>query len=374
MTSIAQTDFKNILIIKPSSPGDIIHALPVLRGLRQRYPDAAISWLVATHFADLLTADPDLHEVIPFDRKRFGKMWYSPSALREFIQFNAALRKRQFDLVVDLQGLFRSGFLARVTGADVRIGLPNSREFARAFHTHVTERPGDSEHAADFNWAVARMLGFERVQRDFAIRVNDQDRAAAEALLHPITGSASRSYAVLVPATRWATKCWPAARYGELARILLDRFNLPSVLVGGNDDIALGEIAVENSQGAAHNLCGKTTLRQLAVVIEKAAIVVTGDSTPMHMAAAFDRPLVAIFGPTNAARTGPFRRSDAVVRLDLDCAPCYLRHLHQCRFEHACMERMDVQRVAEAVALQLERTQGGARRVNLSILPSQSAG
>ena len=92
------------------------------------------------------------------------------------------------------------------------------------------------------------------------------------------------------------------------------------------------------------------------MIVERASVVVTGDSTPMHMAAAFDRPLVAIFGPTNADRTGPYGRSDAVVRLDLDCAPCYLRHLHQCKFEHACMERMDVQRVADAVAEQIARS------------------
>lgn len=363
MTPLAQLDFTNILIIKPSSPGDIIHALPVLRGLRQRFPDAAISWLVATHFADLLNADPDIHEVIPFDRKRFGRLWRSPSALREFLEFNSVLRRRKFDLVVDLQGLFRSGYLARVTGARVRIGLPNSREFARSFHTHVARRPTQSEHAADFNWAVADMLGFERAPRDFSIRVHDADRTAAEGLLRPIVGPAGGRYAVLVPATRWATKCWPAPNYGHLARILQDRFNMPSILVGGGDDVPLGEVAVNHSEGAAHNLCGRTSLRQLAVLIENAAIVVTGDSTPMHMAAAFDRPLVAIFGPTNAARTGPYRRSDAVVRLDLDCAPCYLRHLHQCRFEHACMERMDVQRVADAVAVQLERAGETGRRV-----------
>lgn len=366
MTPLPQTDFKRILIIKPSSPGDIIHALPVLRGLRQRFPSASISWLVATHFADLLNADPDLNEVIPFDRKRFGRMWHSLSALRDFIGFLSELRRRKFDLVIDLQGLFRSGFLAWVSGAAVRIGLPNSREFARLFHTHVTAKPAHSEHAADFNWSVASMHHFDRAPRDFSIRVREEDRAAADALQRESVGAANRDYAVLVPATRWETKCWPAKNFGQLARVMLDRFNLPSVLVGGGDDIARGQVAVEHSGGAAHNLCGKTTLRQLAVIIEKAAIVVTGDSTPMHMAAAFNRPLVAIFGPTNADRTGPYRRSDAVVRLDLDCAPCYLRHLHQCRFEHACMERMDVQRVADAVAVQLER--GGA-----GVLPSQRA-
>jgi len=359
MSSLAQREFKRILIIKPSSPGDIIHALPVLRGLRHRYPAAHLAWLVATPFADLLAADPDVNEVIAFDRKRFGHMWRSTSALVEFVRFSAALRRRKFDLVVDLQGLFRSGFLGFVTGAGVRIGLPNSREGSRLFHTHVMDRPASSEHAADFNWAVADALGFSDVPRDFTIRVGDADLAAARTLATEVLRDAERRFAVLVPATRWETKCWPASRYGELARLLSKRHGLTSILVGGKDDAARGEIAVQHSAGTAHNLCGRTSLRELAVLVRDAALVVTGDSTPMHMAAAFDRPMAAIFGPTNPDRTGPYRRGDAVVRLDLDCAPCYLRHLHQCKFEHACMEQMDVQRVGEAVAAQLERVRHG---------------
>jgi len=360
MTQLDQRDFSRILIIKPSSPGDIIHALPVLRGLRQRYPAAHLAWLVATPFVDLLAADPDVNEVIAFDRKRYGSMWRSASALRDFIHFSSALRRRRFDLVIDLQGLFRSGFLAWVSGAGVRIGLPNSRELSRLFHSHVANRPSTSQHAADFNWAVAKMLGFDSVTRDFTLRMREDDRATAGDLLASALGETARPYAVLVPATRWETKCWPAARYGELAQRLRARHGFASILVGGKDDVARGQTAVDHSGGAAVNLCGKTSLRELAVLVEGASVVVTGDSTPMHMAAAFDRPMAAIFGPTNPDRTGPFRRGDAVVRLDLDCAPCYLRHLHQCGFEHACMERMDVQRVGEAVDGQLERARSAA--------------
>ena len=240
MISLPEADFKRILIIKPSSPGDIIHALPVLRGLRQRFPKASISWLVATHFADLLKADPDISEVVPFDRKRFGRMWYNPAALRDFVRFTLGLRRRGFDLVIDLQGLFRSGFLAWASGAKERIGLPNSRELARHFHTHVADAPINSKHAADFNWAVARMLGFADSPMDFSIRVSEEDRAKVDELLLAEIGATDRPFVVLVPATRWETKCWPAQNYGMLARALQDRHGMPSVLVGGADDIARG--------------------------------------------------------------------------------------------------------------------------------------
>ena len=166
-------------------------------------------------------------------------------------------------------------------------------------------------------------------------------------------------YAVLVPATRWETKCWPPERFGRLARLIQDRHGLTSVLVGGSSDFDIGQKSVEASclpsdaTPAARNLCGKTTLRQLAALIDRAALVVTADSTPMHMAAAHQRPLVALFGPTNPARTGPYARLDDVERLDLACSPCYLRKLSQCPHSHTCMQDLTVEKVAEAVARRL---------------------
>jgi ADP-heptose:LPS heptosyltransferase len=127
------------------------------------------------------------------------------------------------------------------------------------------------------------------------------------------------------------------------------------VLVGGRDDIPAGEVAVAASEGAAINLCGRTTLRQVAALIEAASLVVTADSTPMHLAAALKRPLVALFGPTNPRRTGPYGRLDDVVRLDLECSPCYLRKLSQCPYGHECMQQLGVDRVSTPLASALLR-------------------
>ncbi len=136
-----------------------------------------------------------------------------------------------------------------------------------------------------------------------------------------------------------------------MAERIFERFGLKSVLVGGASDIARGDEAAQSSDGHAINLCGKTTLRQLAAMIDGAALVVTADSTPMHMAAAHDVPLVALFGPTSLVRTGPFGHLDDVLRLDLECAPCYLRKLRQCPHQHRCMADLTVDRVfAEVVA------------------------
>jgi len=358
MTALADREFKRILLIKPSSPGDIIHALPVLHGLRARYPGAHIAWLVATPFVDLVAADPALSELIPFDRKRFGRLGRSWSVSVDFARFVRELAERKFDLVVDLQGLFRSGFLSLASGAGARLGFGDARECAWIFYSHRLRCGRGDVHAADKNAMLARRLGIDLCRMDFSIALTDDDRRVAEGLISE-AGAAGSRFAVLVPATRWETKCWAAERFGATAAGLLLDAGMRSILVGGRDDVAAGETAARASGGAAMNACGRTTLRQLAAVIERAAIVITGDSTPMHVAAALGRPLVAIFGPTNPARTGPYGQLNDVLRLPLDCSPCYLKMLRQCPRGHACMVDMSVDRVVEAA---LARVNASAAR------------
>ncbi len=367
MSDLAHRDFQRICLIKPSSPGDIIHALPVLRGLRRRYPKAHLAWLVATSFANLIEADPALDEVILFDRRRFGRLGRSLSATGGFLAFVGELRRRRFDLIVDLQGLFRSGFLALASGAKTRVGFRDTREFAWLFYNHTIPRAARDTHAADRNWHVADMLGFNPSAShtlDFTIALTEEDRRHAAELLAEVgiaSGSSSSPatrarYAVLVPGTRWETKCWAAERFGRLAAEIRRGHDMPSILVGGPSDMDAGQQAANASEGAACNLCGRTTLRQLAALIDRATVVVTADSTPMHMAAAHGRPLVALFGPTNPARTGPYGRGEDVLGLDLACAPCYLRRLSQCAHHQRCMEELTVEIVAEAVSQRLGRS------------------
>lgn len=354
MSDLAQREFHRILIIKPSSPGDILHALPVLHALRRRYPSAHIAWLVATTFVDLIEVDPALSEVIPFDRKRFGRLGRSLSVTADFLSFVRQLRGRRFDLVVDLQGLFRSGFLAMASGASVRIGFADARELAPAFYSHRIPRGVDRDvHAVDKNLGVARLLNLNGAPPDVRLTLTAEDRAAAAQLLATVGVAEGERFAALVPGTRWETKCWPAERFGELAEKLSEQCSVKSVLIGGKDDEPLAATAIRTAHNRAANLCGRTTLRQVAAVIERAAIVVTADSTPMHMAAALGRPLVALFGPTNPSRTGPYGRMDDVLRLPLNCSPCYFRKLSQCPYGLRCMKDLSVEAVFNATVARL---------------------
>ncbi|NUQ47984.1 MAG: glycosyltransferase family 9 protein, partial [Phycisphaerae bacterium] len=261
MDQLAGRSFRRILLIKPSSPGDILHALPVARGLRAAFPESHLAWLVASSFADLLEVEPSIDEVIRFDRKRYGRMWRSAAAFRAFVAFVRDLRARQFDLVVDLQGLFRSGFLSWVSRAGTRIGFRDAREAAWMFYTHRLPRRPHATHAADRNLAVLNHVGRPRIEPDLRPVFSAADAEAARALLTQTGIGPQDDYVVLVPSTRWETKRWPAERFGTLAARLGCRplacdgaatMSIPSagdrrgtmlraVLVGGRDDTAAAE-------------------------------------------------------------------------------------------------------------------------------------
>ena len=351
---LSEREFERILLIKPSSLGDVILALPILDGLRRRYPSAHIAWLVANPFVELIDPHPALDEVIPFDRKRFGRLGRSWRVTVEFVRFIASLRRRRFDLVVDLQGLFRSGFFARACGAGVRIGPSKGREAAWIFYTHRFPVATLESHSLTRMWAASELLGFGDAPMTFRLPITDDDRSCAMQLLTDAGIDMDRGYAVVCPEARWPTKVWPADRFGAVIDRLAEARALPAVLVGS---ASAGEICRAVAAAAASgpiNLAGKTTLRQAAALIERARLVLTHDSGPMHMADALGRPLVALIGPTNPVRTGPYSQPDAVIRADLPCMPCYIKRLDRCPQNHACMKDLNVDDVADAAMAALD--------------------
>ncbi len=348
--------FNRILLIKPSSLGDVIHALPVLHGLRHRYPDARIDWLIASTLTPLLKYHAELNELIPFDRKRYGRMWRSVNATGAFVRFVRALRTGRYDLALDLQGLFRTGFLAWASGAPVRIGFGAAREGASLFYTHRLRVDDPEMHAVDRNFRVAKLLGFETVPVRFTLEPSSWAREEAGRLLHEICVDDRTPVILVAPGARWDTKVWPAERFAATIDELHDRGRGHCVLVGGIDEAPLCRGIAQGCRSAPVNLAGKTSLDVLPAVIERADLVLCQDSAVMHLAVALGRPLVCLIGPTNPRRTGPYRRLEDVVQRRLDCAPCYLRKLSQCRHDHRCMTALDVGSVLTAVERAMERT------------------
>lgn len=313
---------RRILIIKPSSLGDIVHTLPILNLLRRQWPESHISWLIGTAFAGLIEGHPQLNEVIPFDRRLFARGWYSPTALGGLIEFHRELRRRQFDLVLDLQGLFRSGWLTYLTKAAVRVGFANARELAHVFYTDRVPVDSMDQHAVDRYLGMAEALGCGKAPVEFNFVIRDQDRAHVDSLTEGLG-----RHALLLPGTNWLTKRWPAEHFVKVIKPLQDRFNLGCVLAGSTDAAGIAEQIMASQPPGARmvNAVGRTSLTQLVALIDRASLVIANDSGPMHIAAALNKPLITLFGPTNPIRTGPYGRPETVLRVDIACSPCYSR-------------------------------------------------
>ncbi len=348
-------NFRRILIVKPSSLGDIIHALPLLNGLRRRYPQAQISWLLNTDYVDLLKDHPQLNEVIPFDRRQFKTLTGAVKMTFKLGGFARELREREFDLAVDIQGLFRSGLMAFASGAAVRLGFAPARECSGIFYSHRVAVPDANMHAVDKNYLPARMLGFADHPVEFHLPVSPEARAALSGKLAEKGLEAGEPYAVIVPGSRWETKNWHAERFAKAFTYIQSELKLSAVLSGSPAEADLCQLIARSCSPAPVVLAGEIGLAELVALLGGAAVVLCNDSAALHLAVALGRPVVTVFGPTNPSRTGPYGQPASVLQAGLACMPCYYRRLKQCPFQHQCMTDIDVVQVTRALAAALSQ-------------------
>ncbi len=299
-------DPASILIIRPSALGDVCRSVPVLVSLRRRYPDARIDWLVQAQFAPAIAHHPDLSAPILFHRTEMtrARLW-RPSGLRRVRQLERDLRRPRYDLVLDCQGLLRSGLFSWWTRAPRRLTYADAAESAARFATERVDAPR-TLHTVDRMLRLAEAAGAPAV-RDLCLHAPPE---APPAPLDPPP-------VVIAPTSRWPGKRWPADRFADVARALLDDHpERPIALVGAASERdqcgPLLELAGRDPR--VHDLVGRTSIGSLMRLIEGAALVVANDSAALHMAVGFDRPIVAIFGPTRAELVGPYGRDGDVLR------------------------------------------------------------
>ncbi|MBN1437276.1 MAG: lipopolysaccharide heptosyltransferase II [Sedimentisphaerales bacterium] len=305
--------FRNILIVKPSSLGDVARCLDILQALRQRYPQAYISWLIRPDCAGILPAPPALNEKIIFDRKRLGKMFYNPFALKDFFKLVFKLRRSGFDLVLDFQDLFRSGFLSFCTKAPLRIGYANNREFAGRFYNHRVTVPEEPEHVVDSYWRIVEPLHVKPGEiQTTANSVINTDRSALKTLSQ-IPLEKQKYLALLIGGTEPA-KQWPPESFAELADSVNKRYHIQVVLLGaGKAEAQAAEQLCQHAKNSVINLVGKTDMKQLVDLLLNAKLVLGNDSGPLHIAAAYKVPVIGLYGPTNPVVVGPYGQIDSVV-------------------------------------------------------------
>jgi heptosyltransferase-1 len=304
-----------VLILKPSSLGDVIHALPVLRLLKQAHPKSEIYWWLEASLVPLLEADPDLAGVIPFQRKR----WSNPRYWNEAWRSIQDIRAQDFDWVIDLQSLLRSGVLAWLANGQFTVGLDDPREGARAFYDVVVPRPSYFTHATDWYLSVLPVLGVP-VHRNF-------DWLPCRPGLFKIVQQRCQmrpgNWVCLQPGARWMNKRWPLEHFMELVRLATERHHdLNFAILGGPADAELGRALAAVSPSRCVDLTGRTSLPEMIEWLRLSRCLVTNDTGPMHVAAALRKPVIALFGPTEPRRTGPYQQLDRVIQLDLPCIPC----------------------------------------------------
>jgi heptosyltransferase I len=330
------------LILKPSSLGDVVQALPVLRLLKQHYRDSEIHWWIEVRNAPLLKGDPDLAGIFRFDRERWahpwnwGEIW---SSVRE-------LRRHRFDLVIDLQALARSSAIGFLANGGCFVGLHDWRELAPGYYDISVPRPSPNTHAVDWYLEVLRVLKVP-VHGNFEWL---PERTAIASETDAQWNLTAAPTVALLPGARWENKRWPAEHFAATVRTLRERRpDLRFVVLGGKSDTALASIIVAGAPEIARDLTGRTSLLQTVEVLRRCAAVVTNDTGPMHIAAALGKPVIGLFGPTNPRRTGPYGQVEHALQLtDLPCVPCMKP---VCTFHEpiACLRRLTPARVAATV-------------------------
>ena len=331
---------KNILVVKLSAIGDVIHALPVSYALKETFPEAKITWVVEPPAYDLLTNNPYIDNLIMFEKKKFKSIG---GFLKNLPRFSAELKKIKYDVALDLQGLGKSAAIAYLSEAPVKLGCCNMRELS-----HWVSKPvcgaNQNGHIVERYLDVVRALGCKVEKVVFPMVITEEEADIAVKLMRQAGMDMKNSYVVLAVGANWPNKRWPVKLYAELVDYLYSKEIIPVVIGGGViDDRLIAEIN-EKTQIPPVDLVGKTTLKQLAYIIQNAKAIVGGDTGPMHLAAGLGKPVVALMGPTDTNRNGPYGQPQNAIEITRECKYCWKR---ECKLKLDCLSDIKLETVVE---------------------------
>jgi 3-deoxy-D-manno-octulosonic-acid transferase/heptosyltransferase-1 len=330
--------------VKLSAIGDVIHTLPSLAALRGLYPDAHITWVVEEAAAGLVKDHPYLDEVLVSRRKKWNKDFRGGrfrQPLGEIKYFIRTLRQRNYDLVIDFHGLFKSSIIIYLSRGKRKLGYDSWQELSGLF---LNEKiPEDmNKHAVDRYLDFIRYLGGKPDRAQFVLPSGKKTEEKAQSLLRKYNLE-DKKFIAVNPVALWETKLWSDEKFAGLADLIIDKLQM-KVVFTGNEKESLEKITSLMNKGSV-NLGSQTSLSELAFIYKKARLVISTDSGPMHLAAAVGTPVIALFGPTDPARTGPYGLDHQIIRADMECSPCFLKKCPTKR----CMANISREQVFNAV-------------------------
>jgi heptosyltransferase-1 len=336
---------KRILIIKLSSLGDVIHALPVPEALRRVYPLADISFLVNREYGELLRGNLWIDEIFLFERNMKGGFFKGVSLNFKLLK---VLRSKGFDLVIDLQGLLRSGLIAWFSRSKNVVGFENAREGSRFFYSQRIPVPDQNIHAVDRYLLIPKSMGWNG-NPHFYINLHKEDELFIEEFIRAEKLKTFLPIIAIQPMARWPTKEWSPAKFAELGNLIQKSKEYQVVFLGSKEEVSRIEVIVRLMDEPPVTATGKLSLKQLAAFLKKSTLLITNDSGPMHLAVALNIPVLALFGATDFRRTGPYQMEDHVIYKSVACRPCLKRSCLNHAFPMECMERITPEEVFERI-------------------------
>jgi heptosyltransferase III len=335
---------RNILVIKLRYLGDVLLATPTLRALKAAYPMARLTALVNRGTDEILAANPDVDDIIPLERGTIIEQW----------RFAMAVRRRRFDMVVDLTDGDRAAFLTRISGAPVRIGFNAEQRWTGRCYTTVVH--GDAAaHRIERDLAALRPLNLSVTDTIPRLWLTREDESRAEEVIAKLPLRADQPMVVIQPGARYWFKAWPSERFAELADRLTERFRCQILVGGSQEEVELTQLVVKQAKSQLTTIAGLINIRTLAAVIKRSALFIGNDSGVMHIATAVGTPIVALFGPSNPTEWGPRGGPAEVIYKGLDCRVCF--HPTCQRGEQNCMKLITVDEVMSAAARQIRHKQ-----------------
>jgi predicted lipopolysaccharide heptosyltransferase III len=328
---------ERILVIKLRYVGDVLLATPVLSRLRESFPKARLAMLVNPGTDDVVRDHSALDEVLVLERGSLIRQW----------RFVRDLRRRHFDLVIDLTDADRSALLSWLSSAPVRLGYNSERRWRGVLYTQVVEADRFGMHTVRYHLKAMEELGLAGPPPAPMLAVAPEAQREADRLLLEAGVDGARPFACLHPGARWWFKAWPAERFAALADLIQTDTATQALFLGGDQERSFESRIADGMTTPFRSLIGKTSLRVLAAVLERAALMVSNDNGPMHMAAALRVPVIGLFGPSDPAVWGPWGDGHRTFYKGLDCLACF--HPDCFRGEQNCMRLITLQEVWEAV-------------------------
>lgn len=335
-------NLKNIMVVKLSAIGDVIHALPVSYAIKETFPDAKLTWVVEPPAYDILKMNPYIDRIILFHKKEFKTFM---GFIKKFFPFKREIQEEPYDAVLDLQGLFKSAAIAYFAQSDVKLGICNMREMSnhvsrpvigKHAHGHIVERYLDT----------ARAVGCKVEKVVFPMDIPKNEEEQAKTIMERAGIRENVPYVVFAIGANWPNKRWTVDNFALLSDWLYNMNVMPVIVGNGVVDEQRAHDIEAMIEIPPINLVNKTNWAQLAYIIKNARLVVGGDTGVVHLAAALETRTIMLMGPTDANRNGPYNQTENAIEVDRPCKACWKR---VCPLNTDCLEKITVRQVEEKI-------------------------